>query len=100
LSCTYADDVVEHEDTLPAASLAFAHTVVVAFAVTVAAIEKLPPVATPEARMDVLQLELVYSRTVLPASAVPMKLGEMLFPGDVGETLETVGAAGAVLSST
>jgi hypothetical protein len=85
---------------LPAASVAVAYTVVVVLSVTLAEMVKPPPVATPEASTALVQVELVYKRTVLFASAVPEKDGELLLAGDVGETLDTVGRAGAALSWT
>jgi hypothetical protein len=93
-------EVVEQDEALPAASVAVAYTVVVVLSVTLAEMVKLPPVATPEASTALVQVELVYSLTVLLASAVPVKDGELLLAGDTGDTLETVGMPGAALSST
>jgi hypothetical protein len=58
-SCVYGTDVAEHSDALPAASVAVAHTVVVVLAVTLAAILKVPPEATPEASTALVHVELV-----------------------------------------
>ena len=56
--------------------------------------------AVPVAATALVQVELVYSFTVEPPSAPPMTLGELLFAGDAGLVLVTVGAAGAAESST
>ena len=47
-----------------------------------------------------VQVEFVYSFTVDPASALPMIVGELLFAGDAGFVELTVGAVGAIESST
>jgi hypothetical protein len=46
------------------------------------------------------QVLLEYKRTIVLASAVPLIVGLLLFTGEVGVELPTVGTAGAVESST
>ena len=56
--------------------------------------------AVPLAATALVQVALVYSLTVEPASAVPLTLGALLLAGEAGETASEPGALGAVESST
>jgi hypothetical protein len=92
--------VLEQSEVLPAASVAVAQNVVVLFADTVtpipgeANVEALPLPATAD-----VQVPLVYSVTVEPASALPRMVGVVLvLDGDAGLVPVNVGTAGAVLS--
>ena len=56
--------------------------------------------APPVAATALVQVALVYSLTVAPASAEPLTLGALLLAGEAGETASEPGALGAVESST
>ena len=56
--------------------------------------------AVPLPASALVQLALVYSLTVEPASAAPLIEGLLLFAGEAGLTEREEGAAGAVESST
>jgi hypothetical protein len=56
--------------------------------------------AEPVGATAVVQFGPLKIVTVEPASADPMTLGLLLLAGDVGDTDETMGALGAVESST
>ena len=100
-SSTYVTELDEQAETLPAASVAVASKLVVESSATDtdnpgdanAAAVPLPWIPFP-------QFEFLYKFTVEPASALPMILGELLFAGDAGLELDTVGGAGAFESST
>ena len=82
---------------LPAASVAVALNVVDAFTGTETPKPGVPNVAAvPLARDAPEQSEVVYSRTVEPASALPKMLGLALLDGDAGVEVKPVGAAGAL----
>jgi len=93
--------VLEQAETLPAASVAVARKLVLVLSAT----DTLSPgdanvAAPPVAATALVQVEFVYRVTVEPTSALPMTLGELLFAGEAGLVELTVGAAGAVESST
>ena len=69
---------------------------------TVTAIPNVPPpLAAPVPTTDPVQFDVVYSLTVLNASAVPLIVGVvLLLLGLVGVVLVKVGAAGGVVSAT
>jgi hypothetical protein len=100
-SSTYETEVVEHADSLPAASVAVAYKVVVA---SLGTVTETPPdandAAVPLPNAVPPHAEPEYTFTVDPAAADPVTLGLLLFDGDAGETPLTVGAAGGVESST
>ena len=56
--------------------------------------------AVPVTATALVHVEFVYSFTVEPASALPMIFGALLFAGEAGLVELTVGATGAVESST
>jgi hypothetical protein len=100
-SSTYGTLELEQLETLPAASVAVAYTVVVVLSATVAEMVKSPlPFAVPVATTALVQLEFVYSLTVALPSAVPVKEGVLLLAGEAGDTPVTVGRPGATLSCT
>ena len=87
-------ELVEHDDVLPKMSVAVAYTVVVELSATDAVMLKFPvPFAVPVARTELVQVLFVYKRTVLPASAIPLKTGEVLLAGEVGDTEVNTGRA-------
>lgn len=86
---------------MPAVSVARAHTVVVTAVLTNASIPMLAKSsAVPEPTFAPEQVEDVKSVTVEPASLAPKKRGVVFDAGPTGETELTVGAAGALESST
>jgi hypothetical protein len=87
-------------EVLLAASVAVAQTFVVVLSPTDTVILKLPEVAAPVPNTLLVQVELVYRRTVEFASAVPENAGELLLAGPAGVTAVQPGAAGGVLSCT
>ena len=91
----------EQPDTLPAASVAVARkvTLPLAGADTVNPCEA-KAAAPPLAATGSEQSGVVYSRTVEPASAVPMTLGSVSVFGLGGEVPVIVGGAGGVVSGS
>lgn len=99
VSKTYEMPLLEQAETFPAASVAVANTVVPALAAASTGMLKTPlAVATPVPHTAVLQFELVYSLTVLPASAEPDTTNRLLIGGTFGATDVNTGDTGAVMS--
>ena len=91
----------EHAEVLPAGSVAVARNVVE----EVSATATLSPgdaraAAEPVAATAPVHDASVYSRTVEPASAVPLIVGELSLAGESGSVSLSVGGPGAVVSTT
>ena len=91
----------EHNDVLPAASIASAYIVVVVSSAT----EKSSPgdanaACVPLVIIRPLQSGVAHSSTRDPASAVPSSVASFAFAGDDGVSTNPAGAAGASSSST
>ena len=100
-SLTYARELVEQPEVLPAGSVAVALNVVVLFAVTVTGRPGEPNAdAVPVAAGGPVHPAVVYSCTVDPASAVPATDGVVLVLGEAGVVLVRMTGAGAVESLT
>src|SRR5207244_10658974 len=85
----------------PAASVAVARkAVLVSSATDTVSPGEANAAEVPVAATVLVHVALVYSFTVEPASALPITLGELLFAGELGFVLDTVGATGAAESST
>ena len=98
-SSTYVP-AVAHADRLPAASTASTENVVVESSATDTVTPSAKAAAVGVTAGDGVQPSRANTSTVEPASAVPLTFGLLSRAGDGGEITRSVGASGAVSSST
>ena len=94
-------ELEEQPLTLPAASVAVALNVVeLSLETAIVSPGLAKAAAVPVAAAPPEQSLVVYTRTVEPASAVPLISGLLSFAGETGLEARALGSAGAVESST